>query len=616
MIRVLEKSISDKIAAGEVIERPLSIVKELIENAIDAGAHNITCEIRNGGKTFLRVTDDGCGIPAEEAETAFLRHATSKIEKVSDLIAIQSLGFRGEALASIAAVTRVSLITKTRESAVGTRLTIHGGEIIEHSAVGCPDGTTMIVTDLFYNTPARREFLKTDAAESGLIIDFMSEIALAFSHIRFQLINNGNVLFTTAGDGDLFRAIETIYQRSEYQQLVEVAYQKDGIEVNGYISRPSLSRSSRRDQVFFINGRVVKSPVIERGLSQGYRERLFSGRYPVAFLFLHVDPSSIDVNIHPNKKEVRFHDEPAVIEAVRRAVEQALAQDAVIVEAGDYFVRPEEPAKKTVFSRSVSDSSSEEQVDIKNILSAKRAEQELKEAQGFTRSESVYEPAETEIPASIVCDSGRRTGSEADFDLRPPAIKPFDFHDLHITGVIFDTYITAVDADHFYLIDQHAAQERIFYEKLVGEYLADDKPSQMILTPLLIDVPRALAAREEEWLPHLTEMGYRIESFGPNTYAAKEIPYFMELTEAENFLHDYIDQAETNPAMQNTVVIDKLITRSCKAAIKAHDKLSDAETEALLRDLAACRNPFSCPHGRPTCIRFSLYDVEKMFKRA
>ena len=615
MIKVLEKSISDKIAAGEVIERPLSIVKELIENAIDAGATSVSCEIRGGGKTFIRVTDDGCGIPDEETETAFLRHATSKIGTLADLTAIKSLGFRGEALASIAAVTRVSLITKTRESKTGTRLTIHGGKLIEHSNVGCPDGTTFIVTDLFYNTPARREFLKSDAAESGLIIEFLSEIALAFCHIRFQLINNGNVVFTTAGDGDLHKAIMTVTQRREYEELIPVDYTEDGCQIRGYISRPSLSRSTRRDQVFFINGRVVSSKVMEKGLSHGYKERLFSGRYPVAYLFLQAAPEDLDVNIHPNKREVRFHDEAAVVEIIRKGVMRALAQDAAIVEAGDYFVRPQEQSLSgrasegpseafqtasgsassapNPFSRTSGETrSSEDQVDIKKILSAKREEAE---------------------ETLVVHDSRPDAGV---FDIHVPALVPFDFHDLQISDVIFDTYITAVDAEHYYLIDQHAAQERIFYERLVGEYLSDDKPSQTIMVPLLFDVSHSMAARSDEWLPALTEMGYRIESFGPSTYAAKEIPYFMELSEAETFLKEFLEAAESGQVLQNTVVIDKLITRSCKAAIKAHDKLSPEGREQLLADLAECRNPFSCPHGRPTCIRFSLYDIEKMFKRA
>ncbi len=600
MIRVLEKSVSDKIAAGEVIERPLSIVKELIENAVDSGSSSISCEIRGGGKTFIRVTDDGCGIPDGETETAFLRHATSKIGTMADLTRIESLGFRGEALASIAAVTRVSLITKTRDSKMGTRLTIHGGELVEHSSVGCPDGTTMIVTDLFYNTPARREFLKSDAAESSLIIEFLSEIALAFCHIRFQLVNNGNVVFTTSGDGDLFKAIMTVTQRREYEELIPVDYTENGCQIRGYVSRPSLSRSTRRDQVFFVNGRVVNSSVMERGLSLGYKERLFPGRYPVAFLFLKTDPERLDVNIHPNKRQVRFHDEATVIETIRKGVVRSLAQSAAIVEAGDYFVRAAEP--KTEKEKEKEPTA--EQVDIKNILSAKRQKTE----------QTDYHPAERSTEEVLEVRDSRP--SAADFDIQVPSLVPFDYHDLRVTGVIFDTYITAEDGEHFYLIDQHAAQERIFYEQLVGEYLSDDKPSQTIMVPLLLEVPHSMAVRSDEWLPPLTEMGYRIEAFGPTTFAAKEIPYFMELSEAETFLNEFLEAAESGRMLQNTVVIDKLITRSCKAAIKAHDKLSREGMERLIADLAECRNPFSCPHGRPTCIRFSLYDIEKMFKRA
>jgi DNA mismatch repair protein MutL len=345
MIRVLEKNISDKIAAGEVIERPISIVKELVENSIDSGADSIAVEIRNGGKTFIRITDNGCGIPADEAETAFLRHATSKIETVGDLYSIKSLGFRGEALASVAAVTRTTLITKTRDSKTGRRVIIHGGDTVENTGIGCPDGTTVIVTDLFYNTPARRQFLKSDSAESGMIIDLISEIAIAYSGIRFQLTNNGSILFATAGDGDLKKAIMNVYHQREFEELVDVDYSDSGYAVKGCISRPSLTRTTRRDQVFFVNGRVVKSKVIEKGITEGYKERLFEGRYPVAFILVTTDPAVVDVNIHPNKREIRFHDDKAVTDVVREAVKNALGTKEAVVQAGDYFVRPERKAE-------------------------------------------------------------------------------------------------------------------------------------------------------------------------------------------------------------------------------------------------------------------------------
>ena len=639
MIKILEKHIADKIAAGEIIERPISIIKELVENSIDAGATSITCEIKNGGKTYIRVTDNGCGIAREECETAFLRHATSKISTVNDLKGIKSLGFRGEALASIAAVTNAALITKTAESKTGCRLVLHGGETVENIPLGCPDGTTIIINDLFYNMPARREFLKSDGAESSLIIEFISEMALAYTNIRFQLINNGKILFSTTGDGNLKNTINSVYMQREYKDLIEISKTEAGYSIRGCISKPSLSRTTKKNQVYFVNGRVVKSAVMEKGISMGYKERLFEGRYPVAFIFLNVNPETIDVNIHPNKKEVRFHDEDSIVKIIENATVEALASQDAIIEVRDYFST--EPSTNDAKKEDRS-----EQVDIKCILKSKseKKQVDLKREKILYNSKEkdnyayIDEIKESETGRNIVSDITKdySTGNCANDDyiksgnvknqelpekkkpvieISEPLIRPFDFNDLKVTGCVFDTYITATDANSFYMIDQHAAQERIFYEQLVEEYLSDDKPSQSILTPIVIDV--ALEVKEEEynWLDSLGDMGYLLEEFGPNSYIIKEIPYFMDITEAENFAKDYIEQTHSGIKINNKVVIDKLITRSCKSAIKAHDKLSQEAMESLINELKYCRNPFSCPHGRPTFIKFSNYDIEKMFKR-
>lgn len=638
MIKILEKHIADKIAAGEVIERPISIIKELVENSIDAGATSITCEIKNGGKTYIRVTDNGCGIAREECETAFLRHATSKISTVNDLKGIKSLGFRGEALASIAAVTNAALITKTAESKTGCRLVLHGGETVENIPLGCPDGTTIIINDLFYNMPARREFLKSDGAESSLIIEFISEMALAYTNIRFQLINNGKILFSTTGDGNLKNTINSVYMQREYKDLIEISKTEAGYSIRGCISKPSLSRTTKKNQVYFVNGRVVKSAVMEKGISMGYKERLFEGRYPVAFIFLNVNPETIDVNIHPNKKEVRFHDEDAIVKIIENATVEALASQDAVIEVRDYFST--EPSTNDAKKEDKS-----EQVDIKHILKSKseKKQVDLKREKILYNSKEkdnyayIDEIKESETGRNIVSDITKdySTGNCANDDyiksgnvknqelpekkkpvieISEPLIRPFDFNDLKVTGCVFDTYITATDANSFYMIDQHAAQERIFYEQLVEEYLSDDKPSQSILTPIVIDV--ALEVKEEyNWLDSLGDMGYLLEEFGPNSYIIKEIPYFMDITEAENFAKDYIEQTHSGIKINNKVVIDKLITRSCKSAIKAHDKLSQEAMESLINELKYCRNPFSCPHGRPTFIKFSNYDIEKMFKR-
>ena len=609
MIRVLDKKTSDKIAAGEVIERPVSIVKELVENSIDAGASSVTVEIKDGGKSYIRVTDDGCGIPAEEAETAFLRHATSKIEKVSDLDSIETLGFRGEALASIAAVTRTELITKTRDSSAGKRLVIHGGDVITSEATGCPDGTTIIVTDLFYNTPAREKFLKSSSAESGRIGDLLSQLALTRPDIRFRFINNGKSVFYTSGKGGILHAILSVYKEPEFKNLVPLDYGENGIYVSGYVSKPSFSRTSRRDFHFFVNKRVVDSRIMERGVMEGYKERLFEGRYPVVFLYLETSPSALDVNIHPNKREVRFDDEKACEECIRNAVISALSTDKavtdvkknVFVERTDDVEKPEKVATT-------------EQVDVKTLLSTIRSRSEsadiipdrIPEEPDLIREESFSYEARKDSLAM----------EEAAFDIGE-GNRPFDFDGLKIGETLFGTYITATDEDNFYLIDQHAAHERILYEKLVGEFLNRKSGSQQLLTPVIRDVSPALASCDGEWIPVLERMGFGAEIFGEGSYIIREIPFFMTIEESEEFLDEFFDAyAEDGKGPDNFIAIDKIITRSCKSAIKAHDYIKPEETEALIKDLKACRNPFSCPHGRPTFIRFSLYEIEHMFKRA
>ena len=592
MIKVLEKNVADKIAAGEVIERPISIVKELVENALDAGADSIVVEIKNGGKSYIRVTDNGCGIPCEEAETAFLRHATSKIDSVSDLDAIDTLGFRGEALASISAVTRTELVTKTADSKTGTRLVLHGGTVIANEQTGCPDGTTIVVTDLFYNTPARLKFMKTDSAESGLIIDFISQMALAYKDVKFRLINNGRILFSTLGDGNRLNTILRVYSDVDARNMVPVSFSEGGLQIEGYISTPAFSKTTRGSQIYFVNGRVVSSKVIERGVTAGYKERLFEGRYPVVYLFLRVDPHTIDVNIHPNKREVRFDEEALVTDFISRAIRSALASKDAVVDAGNLFKdmdkkisaskvyeRVFEPFREKEPEHQVhKKTEKEEQVDIKQLLST----------------------VENPVPS---------------IEIYEPQLKPFDFSELEVTGVIFDTYITAVDGSNFYLIDQHAAHERIFYEKLVGEYESSEKARQPLLVPLIINVSLAVSENHFDWLDALTKMGFTIAEFGPGTYRITEIPMFMELSEAEDFVNQFIENITNSTNLSNKVVIDKLIMMSCKAAVKANDKLSPEEVKALIKDLSSCVNPFSCPHGRPTFIRLTRYEIEKMFKR-
>ena len=619
MIHVLEKQIADKIAAGEVIERPVSIVKELIENSVDSGATSITCEIKNGGKSYIRVSDNGCGIPSTEVETAFLRHATSKINSVKDLDSIETLGFRGEALSSISAVTRTEIITKTRDEYAGKKVVLHGGEVVISEETGCPDGTTIIVTDLFCNTPARQKFLKSDSAEAGIIIDTVGKLALSRGNIRFKLINNGKTIFSTNGNGDILSNIIRIYSDVEKNFMTPVNYEGK-ISVKGFVSTPAYSKTSRQSQVFFVNNRVVNSKVIDKGVTLGYRERLFEGRYPICFLFIDIDPSEIDVNIHPSKKEVRFDNEATVCEAIGDAISDALKTEQGLVDAGHivykktesinapltYFKAPLQEKEKSI-------SPVQTEIDIRN------AEAEIKKPKAeIKRSDADIKRSEIKDLLSDLVSKEKNISNVAEnsaIQIAVPKLKPFDFTDLKFTGIIFDTYITLVDENNFYLMDQHAAQERIFYERLVRMYDSMEKNRQPLLIPILINVKPSAACDSENWFNSLDLMGFTIDEFGENTFRICEIPMFMEIDEAEVFVNTFIENISDKTDYRNTVVIDKLIMMSCKAAIKANDKISVQEAETLVRDLALCVNPYNCPHGRPTIVKMSRYEIEKMFKR-
>lgn len=602
MIRILDKNTADKIAAGEVVDRPVSIVKELVENSIDAGASSVIVEIKNGGKTYIRVTDDGSGIDSSEVEKAFMRHATSKIINADDLDHIETLGFRGEALASIAAVSRVELITKTKEEKAGTKLEISGGLVTGKTGIGCADGTTVVVRDLFYNTPARLKFMKSDAAESGLITDLVQHIALCFPSLKVRMINNGNILFSTQGRGDRLNTIMTLTSRKTAESLIPVSAESEDISVEGYVSGPGESRATRRGQIFFVNGRSVKSKVIEKAVSSAYKERLFEGRHPVAYIFLSIKPSLVDVNVHPNKREVKFHDDRSVEQFISNAVAEALAEKSAVPE-----LRPRERAvaepkssnagasegRKSPFSSKNTASASspdgdfgfEEQVDIKNILSTFKKE-----------AETAREDVET-----------FRSYRES----RPESEGPFDFRELDYRGVIFGTYILATDDDYLYFLDQHAAHERVNFEKLRNQFNSAEKHKQQIMIPLTVSA----GFREENWIGPLSEMGFDIEEFGPDTYAVRAIPLFMDISEAEIFVNDYLDSISDDTDFESRDVVLSIASKACRASVKAHDTLKDEEIRGLINDLAACDNPYSCPHGRPTFIRIGKYDIERRFKR-
>ncbi len=584
MIRILEKNVADKIAAGEVVDRPLSVVKELVENAIDSGASSIVCEIRKGGKSYIRVTDNGCGIPAGEAETAFLRHATSKIRQAEDLDHIGTLGFRGEALASISAVSKVEMITRTNEDKTGVRLSVEGGETTGRESIGCEVGTTVIVEDLFYNTPARLKFMKSDGAESALIIDFISQMALAYPHIKVQMKNNNNILFSTRGDGDRWKAIMTVGGANINDKLLTVDNTEGDRSLLGYVSGPGETRASRKNQVFFVNGRAVNSKLLEKAVDAAYRERLFQGRHPIAYLFLEVAPEKLDVNIHPNKREVRFHDEGAISDFVKTGLSNALRVKEALPQFTSMETKPPKTRTKTKSVTPVVKPMDESQIDVKQILSTFREENNK-----IADSVEEFKPTVPEMVPE----------------------KPFDFEDLTYLGVLFDTYIMLSDRDTFYLVDQHAAHERIFYERIMDAYEAEDTPAQEIMVPITFDARFV----KDDWKEILKRFGFSLRDFGPDTYAAHGIPMFFDLSGAEKFLSDFVDTVDDDTNFQSQDVIDRIARKACKQAVKAGDVLSSQELKHLIDDLSRCQNPFSCPHGRPTFIRMSKQEIERKFKR-
>lgn len=707
-ITSLPKSVADRIAAGEVVDRPISIVKELIENSIDSGADRIILEIKNGGKSYIRVTDNGCGIPAEDVDAAFFRHATNKIETDSDLMSIETLGFRGEALASIAAVTRTQMITKIPEADTGTQITIEGGNIIEKIPVGAADGTTIIVTDLFYNTPAREKFLKKDSTESSLIIDFISKMTLAYPDIRFKLINNDKTLFSTSGKGDVFENIYMVYGKEIASNLFAFEAEEGDMRVRGYISNPVYNKTTRRNQFYFVNGRSVANKILEQSVAMGYGDKMPEGRYPVAYIFLNIAADSLDVNVHPNKKEIRFEEPLKIRDFVQKAIFNALNTELGIGKMSEKTILKNNPennftgSPKNIFVNKTVEQESSVQEEMLNFKPGRKSAEKsdknsfsevssASEVSGGSRVSGVSEVSEGSVVSEVLekrpfvpktdkvdiinlrgarpggfmssansganyikggikiedtkpvkeyeiparnnsdsydnshnydnadsCENSDSCDNSASYDNADDSsvrMKKFDVSAIEVMGVLFDTYIAARDYKTFYLIDQHAAHERVFYEQFLKAFNKEDAAPQMILAPIIKEIPYYADEDKENWFEFLVKSGFIIESFGGKSYIIRGIPSYMSISEAENFLDDYIDSISESTDFKDQRTLDKIIMKSCKSAVKAHDKLSMDEVNALLASLSETENPFSCPHGRPVIIKMGVSEMEKMFKR-
>lgn len=595
-IRLLSEVVAAQIAAGEVVERPASVVKELIENALDAGAKRIEIEI--GGLTAIRCADDGMGIPAKEVELALQRHATSKISTFEDLTHVQTLGFRGEALASIASVAQVTIITRHIEEKVGMQVTVDGGKLVHKEPVGAPSGTTLDVQNLFYNVPARRKFLKSDTTESRHINDLVMRYAMAYPEVRFALFTDGRETFRTTGKGALEDVIidalglETFRQMAEIVPLERLRPDLAPIRVFGYTSRPNITRANRSQIMLFVNGRSITDSRLSYAVVQAYHTLIPSNRYPITVLMIEVPPEEVDVNVHPTKAEVRFRTPDAVFSAVQRTVRQALLAQNEVAEVSS-FAGWDAPNYPKTESRSAHP----EQMSM-NVPDTGRYTRQIAPPGHYTWEED-DEAFVREIPM----------GMEA------PA-RPRKLPMMRVVGQIAATYIVAEGPVGMYLIDQHAAHERIMYEELMAQFKAQDKLIQHTLEATIVHLSPMTARLVEEFLPVLNAIGFVIEPFGKDAFRVEAVPAPLADHNPEEVLNRLLQDLESGKAPGEDTIEQKIVKRVCKtASVKAGQVLSYDEMVGLIRQLERCETPLTCPHGRPTMIHMSAGDLAREFGR-
>lgn len=636
-IQVLDQVTIDKIAAGEVVERPASVVKELVENAIDAKAAAVTVEVKEGGISFMRIADNGCGIDREDVPGAFLRHSTSKIRNAEDLEHISSLGFRGEALSSIAAVSQVELITKTPEDSFGTRYMISGGKEEGLEDIGAPDGTTFLVRQLFYNVPARRKFLKTAMTEAGHVSDLMTRMALSHPHISFQFINNGQSKLHTSGNGNLRDVIYHIYGREIAANLINVTYEKNGIRITGYIGAPLISRGNRNFETYFINGRYVKSSIIYKAIEDAYKDFTMQHKYPFTVLHIEVVGEDVDVNVHPTKMEVRFHNQQMVYNSIYEAVVQALHEKELIPEVTidvpkavpKAQAKPEPKAQpKEVIQPEVNKSakvqpekaSGERDLDYFMEQMKKRVmsyHQQNSSAEVKGKSE-IFKP-------QVQVDRVKEAAASYRAKQSPEQMTLFDGKLLDkekranykIIGQVFDTYWLVEFDNSLYIIDQHAAHERVLYEKTLREMKTREFTSQMISPPVILNLTMQEAQLLRTYMDQFTRIGFEFEEFGQDSYAVRSVPANLFSIAKKELLMEMIDSLseEVHRRQSSELLDEKIASMSCKAAVKGNMRLSAQEVDALIGELLKLDNPYHCPHGRPTIISMSKRELEKKFKR-
>lgn len=647
-IQVLDQETINKIAAGEVIERPSSVVKELVENAIDAGATAVTIEIKDGGISFIRITDNGSGISKDDIPMAFLRHSTSKIKSIEDLMNVSSLGFRGEALSSIAAVSQVELITKTADDFTGSRYVIEGGNEISLEEVGAPDGTTFIVRNLFYNTPVRRKFLKTAATEAGYVNALIEHLSLSHPDISFRFINNNQNKLHTSGNMNLKDIIYGVYGRDITSNLMEISGKTQDVEITGFIGKPVICRGNRGYENYYINGRYIKSSIITKAIEEAYKGYIMPHNYPFTAIHFKINPSIMDVNVHPTKMELRFSKNEFVYRFVLETVKECLANRELAAR-----VKLPDPVKQQQFTKSPENIKQTEKSYVQENTDSKPYQAPRIEPP----RESFYNSTESSVKQKTV-NENQTTGfikNITDYTKMPPTRLPEPFEikrsdemikedkkiyeaekkqeaeqlsmfdtplmsekakaDYRIIGQLFETYWLIEYEDKFYMMDQHAAHEKILYERFMNHLKVKDMDTQMIIPPVIIELNMQQEDAYKRNKQAFSRLGFEIEEFGGNAYKVNGLPAGLPNINLKQMLIDMIDGLTDDNSTDLDIITERVATMSCKAAVKGNNKLSFEEAKELIEELMQAENPYNCPHGRPTLIVMSKYEVERKFKR-
>lgn len=640
-IQLLDQKTIDNIAAGEVIERPASVVKELVENAVDAKANAVTVEIKDGGMTLIRVTDNGIGIPKDQVKTAFLRHATSKIRSVEDLLSVSSLGFRGEALSSISAVAQVELVTKTAESFSGVSYKIYGGEEEAFDDIGAPDGTTFLVKNLFYNTPARRKFLKSATTEAGYVEQMMIHIALSHPEISFKFIHNNKNKIYTSGNGKVKDIIYHIYGRDVAGALIPLEAQNEDVKVTGFVAKPYVSRGNRNYESYFINGRYIKSSIIYKAIEEGYRTFTMKHRYPFVCLDFKIDQELLDVNVHPTKMEIRFRNGREIYELVVDAVRAALLQKDLVQDVLRETPKKKELPKTKEVKKPEPFEVNRRKEEVQKVDQQGQGVQQQVEKQRQAVQQQIEKPSHPVKKTLTASESSKNTKkptyaglnyntqkkefpqyktdelSSNQMTLREdPVFSVQARPDRKILGQLFKTYWLIEYEDQLFIMDQHAAHEKVNYERLMKNFKEKEIYSQRLEPPMVVTVSMTEAEALTRYKDAFAGLGFTIESFGGNEYCIREVPANLYGIGERDLFMELLDAvSQENGTLDTEVIASKIATMACKMSIKGNQRVSLMEVEHLLDELMKLENPYQCPHGRPTIIKMSKYEIDKKFKR-